>query len=113
MYIRHPPHSQGKWFLTTGEALQALPAKETGPARASLEDKDVIIVQDGTDETTIAPIGGSGVQICVEQIAVSGRRRLAQPSRDTASGGPIRPCHHLAQFPVEVWRRRPSQVQQD
>jgi hypothetical protein len=86
---------------------------KTGSARASLQDKEVIIVQDSRDEATFAPIGGGGAQVAAEQMTVSSRRRLAQPGRDTAGGGPIRLRHNRVQFPVQVWRRRPGQIQQD
>jgi hypothetical protein len=112
-HISQRPYSQGRRFLTTGETLQVLPVKETGPPRSSLEDKDIIIVDDGTDEAAITPVGGSAVQVGAEQIAIGGRRRLAQRSRDAAGSGPIRLRHYRAQFPVEVWRRRPGEIHQD
>jgi hypothetical protein len=87
--------------------------QETGPARASVEDKEVIVVHHGTGEAATAPVGGGAIQIGVEQIAIGGGRRTAQRRRDTAGGGPIGLRHHLAQFAVEVWRRRPGYVQQD
>jgi hypothetical protein len=75
------------------ETLQVPTVKDTGSPRSSLEDKYVIIVDDGTDEAAITPIGGGAVQVGVEQIAIGSRCSLAQRSRDTASSGPLR-LHH-------------------
>jgi hypothetical protein len=102
VHISQRPDSQGRRFLATGETLQALPVKETGPPRSSLEDEDVVIVDDGTDEAAITPVGGHAVQVGAEQIAIGSRCRLAQRSRDTAGGGPIRLHHDRAQFPVQM-----------
>jgi len=112
-HISQRPYSQGSRFLTTGETLQVLRVMETGPPRSSLEDEDIVIVDNGTDEAAITPVGGSAVQVGAEQIAISSSRRLAQCSRDAAGSGPIRLRRYCAQFPVEVSRRPPGEIHQD
>ena len=93
--------------------------EEAGPGRPGLEDKKFIVVQDGAGEAAIAPLFqyprriGGDAQVGLEQVTAGGGRRPAQRSRDTAASAPISLYHHLAQFPVQVWRRWPGQVKQD
>jgi hypothetical protein len=99
-HISQRPSSEGMRFLTTGEAFQAPPVQETGPPGSSLENKDIVIVDDRTDKAAITAVGGSAVQVGAEQMAIGGCRCLAQRSRDTAGSRPIRLRHYRAQLPV-------------
>ena len=101
-HVRQRSDSQRNHILATGETLQALTVQEPSSPTASLENEQVIAMQNSGDEAAFAPIGRSGMQVGIKKMPVGRSRCLAQSRRDAAGGRPVRLCHHLSQFPVQT-----------
>jgi hypothetical protein len=85
-HIDQRPDPERGRFLSPRKTPQIPIPKKPGLPGAGLEDKEVVIVKNSGDKATLAPVGGGGMQVGVEQASVCSRCRPAQRGRDATDG---------------------------